>query len=175
MATLSASPSDAPQNHKWCPRCAAFVPASAFGRNASKRDGLANLCRDHQNEAHRASYLQCDLTVLHVLKADRRRSTLAPELLDLVDELLDVPCTDCGERHGSTKTVIRYPLGAATTRHSPTTMARLGYAASTIRAWILAGVPVCRRCFRTNPGERGNRIRASDIASVADSRRRTAC
>lgn len=158
-----------PDGQKWCPRCAAFRPTSVFGRNAAKQDGLANLCRTHQNEAHRASYLQNDLTASHVIKADRRRSELAPELLHLVRELLDVPCTDCGEKHGSAQTVIRYPVGAATTRHSPTTMARLGYAAATIAAWVRAGVPVCRRCFRANPGERGNRIRASDIASVPKS------
>lgn len=133
------------------------------------RDGLASLCRHHQNEAHRASYRTNDLTVMHVIKADRRRSELAPELLELVDELLDVPCTDCGERHGSAQTVIRYPLGSFTTRHSPTTMARLGYAVDTICAWIRAGSPVCRRCFRANPGERGNRIRASGITSIPGS------
>src|SRR4051812_39180439 len=44
-----------PAGHKYCPRCAADLPKSAFGRNRSTSDGLTAYCRPCHNNAVRES------------------------------------------------------------------------------------------------------------------------
>lgn len=153
---------------KWCSRCGEMRPTGEFGLNASTLGGLADLCREHQNEAHRKSYAKRNLTEAHVLKADRRRKALSLVLIPLAESWMNVACADCGDLDRPRR--LRYPVGSVTTNHSPVTMARLGYAPETIKAWIEKGTIVCSRCHRLSPGERSNRVRASDIpkATVID-------
>lgn len=150
---------------KWCPQCEVNLPVSEFHLNAAMADGRATLCKSHQNAAHRKSYALNDLSSIHVAKAEARRNKIKGQLLQAVWIAMDQPCKDCGKRRNGKKMCLRMPLGfgAVSTRHSPTTMARLGYQLATILEWIRRGDVVCLQCRRLHPGETNNRIRANEI------------
>jgi hypothetical protein len=51
-AAAAASASAAPAE-KFCPRCAATKPSSAFGANAARADGLQSMCKACRVESFR--------------------------------------------------------------------------------------------------------------------------
>lgn len=70
---------------KWCNRCEAFLPVTAFNFNKGKKDGLSSFCYEHMLEVARESYwkrrrifieemggkcVRCEITDIRVLNTD---------------------------------------------------------------------------------------------------------
>ena len=126
---------------KRCSACGERKSFAAFGRNRSRKDGLAIYCRICQRaynkrhyEANAARYIE---------KARQRNKKVSAQLRALVDQHRDRPCLDCG---------IRFPVCCMQFDHVAKKRFNVGdmvsrlFSVNLVRAEIAKCEVVCANC-----------------------------
>lgn len=149
-----------------CSKCLIEKPLSEYHKKTASPDGLKKQCKNCCSDYHKKMLKHPERVQVIRRAVDRRRL----KLINLINEIKDKPCMDCGNR---------YPACAMDFDHRPgviklgnlSRISNLGWSPDRILAEIEKCDLVCANCHRVRTASRRKKpATSSTVEQSADNR-----